>query len=103
MQEMTIAVDGDAWTIVTSTTLKSMSKAFKLGVDFDEKTADMRDVRTRGVFEAGKLVLVEKAKNAKQKSAHSTHELRGDNELIYKMWVDGKEDLVAVLKFKRME
>ena len=154
MQEMTIAVDGDAWTIVTSTTLKSMSKAFKvqlpwnpknvdkcttilksmsklsrllragcndldiqectymfisleiyvkrlqgrllnilhsnphkrgqhepfpiflnftmkryhnfdhlisqLGVDFDEKTADMRDVRTRGVFEAGKLVLVEK-------------------------------------------
>ena len=30
MQEMTIAVDGDAWTIVTSTTLKSMSKAFKV-------------------------------------------------------------------------
>ena len=28
---MTIAVDGDAWTIVTSTTLKSMSKAFKVG------------------------------------------------------------------------
>ena len=28
--------------------------------DFDEKTADMRDVKTRGVFEVGKLVLVEK-------------------------------------------
>ena len=33
---------------------------FQLGVDFDERTADMRDVKTRGVFEAGKLVLVEK-------------------------------------------
>ena len=33
---------------------------FQLGVDFDERTADMREVKTRGVFEAGKLVLVEK-------------------------------------------
>ena len=32
----------------------------------------------------------DQAKSAKQKSAHSTHELRGHNELIYKMWVDGK-------------
>ena len=31
----------------------------------------------------------DQAKNAKQKSAHSTHELHGPNELIYKMWVDG--------------
>jgi len=103
MQEMTITVEGDSWTIVTSTTIKSMTKAFKLGVDFDEKTADMREVKTRGVFEAGKLVLVEKAKSAKQKSAHSTHELNGDSELIYKMWVEGREDLIAVLKFKRIE
>ena len=170
MQEMTIAVDGDAWTIVTSTTLKSMSKAFKvqlpwnpknvdkcttilksmsklsrllragcndldiqectymfisleiyvkrlqgrllnilhsnphkrgkhepfpiflnfttkryhnfdhlvsqLGVDFDEKTADMRDVRTRGVFEAGKLVLVEKVLSS---SPSSSKEEQVDN------------------------
>ena len=35
----------------------------------------------------------DQAKNAKQKSAHSTHELRGDNELIYKMWVDGEPQI----------
>ena len=31
MQEMTITVEGDSWTIVTSTTIKSMTKAFKVG------------------------------------------------------------------------
>lgn len=40
MQEMTIAVDGDAWTIVTSTTLKSMSKAFKVQLPWNPKNVD---------------------------------------------------------------
>ena len=31
MQEMIIVVEGDSWTIVTSTTIKSMTKAFKVG------------------------------------------------------------------------
>ena len=34
MQEMTITVEGDSWTIVTSTTIKSMTKAFKVGGQF---------------------------------------------------------------------
>ena len=34
MQEMTISVEGDFWTIVTSTTIKSMTKAFKVGGQF---------------------------------------------------------------------
>ena len=43
----------------------------------------------------GVLIIFDKtnkiqAKTAKQKSAHSTHELNGDSELIYKMWVEGK-------------
>ena len=33
----------------------------QLGEEFDEKTADMRDVRTLAVFEGGKLVTLEKA------------------------------------------
>ena len=42
----------------------------------------------------GVLIIFDKtnktqAKSAKQKSAHSTHELNGDSELIYKMWVEG--------------
>merc|ERR1711928_209157 len=64
---------------------KNMTKTFKLGVEFDEKTADMRDVRTLAVFEEGKLVTVEKAKNAKHKSAKSTHELVGNDEIVLKM------------------
>ena len=47
-----------SWHILTNK--PSFIANFQLGVDFDEKTADMRDVRTRGVFEAGKLILVEK-------------------------------------------
>ena len=43
----------------------------QLGVDFEEKTADMRDVRTRGVFEAGKLVLVEKVSPSSSSSSAS--------------------------------
>ena len=30
MQEMTISCDGDTWTIFTSTTLKNMTKTFKV-------------------------------------------------------------------------
>ena len=33
----------------------------QLGEEFDEKTADMRDVTTLAVFEGGKLVTLEKA------------------------------------------
>merc|ERR1712062_951936 len=98
MQEMTISCDGDTWTI-----LKNMGKTFKLGEEFDEKTADMCDVRTLAVFEEGKLVTVEKAKNAKHKSAKSTHELVGNDEIVLKMWVDGGEGPISTLKFKRVE
>ena len=49
----------------------------------------------RTVTIIGVLIISDKtsktqAKSAKQKSAHSTHELNGDSELIYKMWVEGK-------------
>ena len=91
MQEMTISCEGETWTIFTSTTLKNMTKVFKLGEEFDEKTTDMRDVRTLAVFEEGKIVTLEKAKNLKHKSAKSTHELVGNDEIILKMWVDGKQ------------
>merc|ERR1711934_1293268 len=102
MQEMTWACDGETWTIFTSTTLKNMTKVFKLGEEFDEKTADMRDVTTLAVFEGGKLITLEKAKNSKHKSAKSTHEVVGD-EIVLKMWVEGTEEPVPILKFKRVE
>ena len=44
----------------------------QLGEEFDEKTADMREVRTRGVFEAGKLVLVEKVSPSPSLSSSSS-------------------------------
>jgi len=61
----------------------------QLGEEFDEKTADMRDVKTLAIFEGGKIVTLEKARNPKHKSAKSTHELVGNDEIVLRMWVEG--------------
>merc|ERR1712083_1221713 len=74
--------DGE-WTILTSTTLKSMELKFKLDEEFDEKTPDGRDVKAKVTFEDG------------EKSTKSVRELEGD-ELVYTMTIDGVDDLKCV-------
>ena len=53
-------------------------------------------------FEDGKLVTVQKAKSEKEKSTNSVREMKGADELVYTMTIDGVEDLVCVQKFKRV-
>ena len=81
-------VDG-LWTFTTSTTLKTMAKQFRLGEEFDERTADMRDVRTLVTLEGDTVVMVERARSSKHKSARSTHQVV-EGRLVYTMWQEGE-------------
>eukprot|EP00090_Calanus_glacialis_P029602 TRINITY_DN47520_c0_g1_i1.p1 TRINITY_DN47520_c0_g1~~TRINITY_DN47520_c0_g1_i1.p1 ORF type:complete len:139 (-),score=41.88 TRINITY_DN47520_c0_g1_i1:70-486(-) len=97
-----ISENGGVWTIKTSTTLKSMELKFKLGEEFEETTADGRQVSAVVSFEDGKIVTVQKAKKDGQKSTKSIREMNGADELVYTMTIDGMDDLTCVQKFKRV-
>ena len=98
---MEVAKEGDVWTIKTSTTLKSMELKFEIGKDFEETTADGREVTACCSLEGNKLVTVQKAKKEGEKSTKSIREFNGD-EVIQTMTIDGVDDLVCVQKFKRI-
>merc|ERR1711862_507938 len=89
------------WSIKSSTTLKSMELKFKIGEEFEE-TPDGRDVRAVVQYEGGKIVTVQNAKKAGQKSTRSVREMNGADELIYTMTIEGNHNLVCVQKFKRV-
>uniref|UniRef100_A0A8D1SRB6 Lipocalin/cytosolic fatty-acid binding domain-containing protein n=1 Tax=Sus scrofa TaxID=9823 RepID=A0A8D1SRB6_PIG len=55
-----IKVNGDTITIQTQNTFKSTQISFKLGVEFDETTADDRKVKSIVTLDGGKLVPVQK-------------------------------------------
>eukprot|EP00092_Neocalanus_flemingeri_P018262 GFUD01019763.1.p1 GENE.GFUD01019763.1~~GFUD01019763.1.p1 ORF type:complete len:139 (+),score=39.11 GFUD01019763.1:53-469(+) len=93
---------GGTWTIKTSTTLKNMELKFKIGEEFEETTADGRQVSSMVTFEDGKIVTVQKAKKDGEKSTKSIREMKGADEMIYTLTVDGVADLVCVQKFKRI-
>merc|ERR1712112_525583 len=97
---MEISQAGGVWTMKTSTTLKSMEFSFKLGEKFDETTGDGREVSTVVTFEGGKIIAVQTAKKAGDKSSKSVRELNGD-ELVITITVDGT-DVVSTQKFKRV-
>ena len=98
---MEVAKDGDVWTIKTSTSLKSMELKFEIGKEFEETTADGREVTACVSLDGNKLVTVQKAKKAGEKSTKSIREFNGD-EVVQTMTIDGVDDLVCVQKFKRI-
>ncbi|KAB0360872.1 hypothetical protein FD754_005028, partial [Muntiacus muntjak] len=55
-----IEVNGDTVTIKTQSTFKNTEISFKLGVEFDETTADDRKVKSIVTLDGGKLVHVQK-------------------------------------------
>ena len=98
---MEVAKEGDLWTIKTSTSLKSMELKFDIGKEFEETTADGREVTACVTLEGNKFVTVQKAKKAGEKSTKSVREFKGD-EVVQTMTIDGVDDLVCVQKFKRI-
>ncbi|XP_059945333.1 fatty acid-binding protein, heart [Mesoplodon densirostris] len=55
-----IEVNGDTITIKTQSTFKNTEISFKLGVEFDETTADDRKVKSVVTLDGGKLVHMQK-------------------------------------------
>merc|ERR1712096_139164 len=98
---MTVSEEGGVWSILTSTTLKSMELKFKIGEEFDESTPDGRDVTAIVTLEGNSFVSVQKAKKDGQKSTKVIREFNGD-ECVTTSTVDGVADLVCVQKFKRI-
>ncbi|KAK1337491.1 hypothetical protein QTO34_002120 [Cnephaeus nilssonii] len=55
-----IEINGDTITVKTQSTFKNSEISFKLGVEFDETTADDRKVKSTVTLDEGKLVHVQK-------------------------------------------
>ncbi|XP_077405046.1 fatty acid-binding protein, heart [Vanacampus margaritifer] len=55
-----ILVDGDTVTVKTQSTVKNTEISFKLGEEFDETTADSRNVKSVVTIEDGKMVHVQR-------------------------------------------
>merc|ERR1711970_1318437 len=81
---MEVSEEGGVWTIKTSTTLKSMELKFKVGEEFDETTADGREVTAKVTHDGNKFLCEQKAKKPDQKSTKSIREFNGD-EVVYTM------------------
>jgi len=56
-----ISIEGDTWKLKTETTFKKTKVEFKLGVEFDEETADGRKVKTIFTLDGNKLTQDQKA------------------------------------------
>merc|ERR1712200_366062 len=83
------------------TSAEKYEEFLKVGEEFDETTADGREVTALVTHEGDKFIFVQKAKKDGQKSTKSIREFTAD-ECILTMTIDGMEDLVCVQKFKRV-
>lgn len=76
---VSISLDGDAWTLKTVTTFKTSETIFKLGEEFEETTADGRKVMTTVVLQDdGKLVQEQKG----NVPSTITREMLDENTLV---------------------
>jgi len=55
-----VSKDGDSWKMVTKSTFKDTEVSFQEGVEFDEKTADDRDVKATITFDGEKMIHAQK-------------------------------------------
>lgn len=51
-----ISIDGDTWTLKSVTTMKTTIAIFQLGVEFDETTADGRQMKTTFTLNGNEMV-----------------------------------------------
>eukprot|EP00092_Neocalanus_flemingeri_P027502 GFUD01029835.1.p1 GENE.GFUD01029835.1~~GFUD01029835.1.p1 ORF type:complete len:138 (+),score=39.92 GFUD01029835.1:16-429(+) len=98
---MEVSEAGGTWSLKTSTTLKNMELKFKLGEEFDETTPDGRETKAVVTFDDGKIVTVQKAKKAGQKSTSSVREMTGPNQMQMLYMIEGSP-VVCKQTFKRV-
>jgi len=75
---LTIAVDGDTWTLKSETTFKTTLITFKLGEEFDETTADDRKMKTTLTLAGNTLTQDQKG----DIPSTITREVTGDKMLV---------------------
>merc|ERR1712189_44693 len=88
--------DGN-WTMKTSTTMKTIELKFKLGVPFEEDTADGRKCETTVTLEDNKMVTMQKATKKGDKDVKAVREFY-DDKLVMTMTVD---DITSTQVYKR--
>eukprot|EP00090_Calanus_glacialis_P007134 TRINITY_DN15600_c0_g1_i1.p1 TRINITY_DN15600_c0_g1~~TRINITY_DN15600_c0_g1_i1.p1 ORF type:complete len:138 (+),score=32.73 TRINITY_DN15600_c0_g1_i1:71-484(+) len=98
---MEISESGGGWCLKTSTTMKTMELKFKLGEKFDEHTTDGRDTSTVVNVDNGKIVTVQTAKKAGQKSTRSIREMTGPDTMLFTIMIEGT-DVSCTQTFKRI-
>jgi len=88
-----ISIDGDTWTLKSESTAKNTKFDFKLGVEFDETTADDRHMKTTITLDGNKLVQEQKG------DVPSTilREVNGDKMLV----TCKAKDVVATRNYTR--
>ena len=84
---MTVSEDNGQWTIRSATMLKSMELSctetkFKLGEEYEETTADGRAVRSITTIEGDKMITVQTAKKAGEKSTQNIKEFSADKCIV---------------------
>ena len=97
---MEVSEAGGFWTIKTSTTLKTMELKFELGKEFEETTADGRDVKAIVTQEGNKFISIQTAKKEGEKSTRVVCEFT-DTEVIQTMEVIGTEQTSSASRNSR--
>jgi len=73
-----IQIEGDTWTMKSETTFKSTKVVFKLGVEFEETTADDRKMKTTITLDGNKLIQDQKG----EIPSVITREVNGNKMLV---------------------
>merc|ERR1711936_414758 len=97
--EVTYDAGSEEWLFKTSTTLKTMELKFKLGVEFEEKTPDGREVTAIVTKEGDTFVSIQTAKKEGEKSTKITREFAGDEVIVISQVIGS--DLICTQKFKK--
>ncbi|XP_067835705.1 fatty acid-binding protein, liver-like [Heptranchias perlo] len=75
----TISMNGDTITLQTDSTVKITKIQFKLGVEFDEITADDRKTKTTVIMDNGKMIQTQRWEG---KETTLVRELKGDKLIL---------------------
>ena len=99
---MEVIQEGEAWTIKTSTTLKTIALKFKVGEIFNDTTPDGRDVSSIVTQDGNKFVCIQTAKKEGEKSTKSTREFTGDECIVTMEILGADPPVVCKQVYKRV-
>nr|ADY80038.1 fatty acid binding protein [Procambarus clarkii] len=95
-----ISLEDDVYTMKTTTTFKTTEVKFKLGEEFEETTADGRNVKSTITLEGNKMIHNQKGdEEKKEKSSVLTREFT-ETEMLMECKVD---DIVCKRVYKRLD